>query len=104
METAKIFSFEKDLNYAADSIVSKTIIKKPSGNVSLFSFDAGQGLEEHTAPFEAFIQIIEGNPEISIDKTVYKLQEGECIVLPANIPHSVKATGKFKMMLVMLKN
>ena len=91
------------VKYASGSVVSKTIEKKDSGNITLFAFDQGQGLSEHSAPFNAMVNVIDGKAEITIDKKPYILEKGESIVMPANIPHALKAVEKFKMLLVMVK-
>lgn len=91
------------IEYSDASIVSKTIIKKSGGNVTLFAFDKGQELSEHTAPFEAMIQVVDGQAEISVNRVASLVVAGEIIMLPANIPHAVKAIERFKMMLVMVK-
>ena len=101
---AEAFNFNHEVDYANGSIVSKLILKKTSGNVTLFSFDKGQSLSEHTAPFDALIQVIEGNAEILIDQKPFFLKTGESIIMPANIPHAVKAPEKFKMILIMIKS
>jgi quercetin dioxygenase-like cupin family protein len=98
-----IFDLAKSVDYSDGSVVSKTITKKTTGNLSLFAFDKGQGLSEHSAPFDAIIQILDGNAEISIDKKPYNLTKGDFIIMPANIPHSVFAHEKFKMLLTMIK-
>lgn len=98
-----IFDLSKSVEYSDGSVVSKTITKKTTGNLSLFAFDKGQGLSEHSAPFDAIIQILDGNAEISIDRKPYKLITGQFIIMPANIPHSVFAHEKFKMLLTMIK-
>jgi quercetin dioxygenase-like cupin family protein len=103
MEHSKILSFTKDIEYANDGIVSKRILEKTTGNVSLFAFDKGQRLSEHSAPFDAMLQVLEGQAEITIDKVPYKLQAGETIIMPANIPHAVLALEQFKMLLTMIK-
>ncbi|MDD4183681.1 MAG: cupin domain-containing protein [Candidatus Omnitrophica bacterium] len=90
--------------YGKDAVVSSTISKKQAGTVTLFSFDRGQGLSEHTASFDALIYIIEGCARIYIAKKPYKVSKGEMIILPANKPHALKAVSKFKMMLVMIKS
>lgn len=89
--------------YASGSVVSRTLIDRKIGTITLFSFDAGQGLSEHTVPFDAFIQIFDGVADVTIDGTVQRVSSGEFIIMPANIPHSLKAVEKFKMMLVMLR-
>jgi len=94
----------KDLiDFQEGSVVSRQLIKKDTGNVTLFAFDQGEGLSEHTAPFEALVLVIDGKAEIIIDKLSFSVNEGEMIILPANIPHAVKANEKFKMVLVMIK-
>lgn len=91
------------LSYQSGSVVSRTLIDRKIGTITLFSFDAGQGLSEHTVPFDAFVQIIDGAAEVTIDGKVQKVASGEFIIMPANIPHSLKAVEKFKMMLVMIR-
>ena len=97
------FSFTSSVNYSVDGIVSKRIIQKPSGNISLFAFDKGQELSEHSAPFDALLQVLEGESEVHIAGKSFFLKGGESIILPANIPHAVKATTPFKMLLTMIK-
>jgi quercetin dioxygenase-like cupin family protein len=89
--------------YQSGSIVSREILKKETGTVTVFAFDAGQGLSEHTAPFDALACILDGNALITIAGKEYALSKGEMIIMPGGKPHSLKAKGKFKMMLVMLK-
>ena len=101
---AEKMNFKTDLGYSDGSIISKMIIKKEVGNVTLFSFDEGQSLSEHTAPFDALVQIIEGKAEIHINKVPFELNEDESIVMPADIPHAVVALGRFKMLLTMIKS
>ena len=90
--------------YQPGSVVSRTLIDRGSGTLTLFAFDAGQGLSEHTAPFDAFVHILDGEAEIAISGTSFPLKEGEVVIMPANEPHSVKAVTKFKMMLVMIRS
>ncbi len=90
--------------YQDGSIVSKEIIKKATGTVTIFAFDQGQGLSEHTAPFDALVQIVDGEAEIVIAGESHHLKEGEIIVMPAGKPHALKALEKFKMVLVMIKS
>lgn len=97
------FNLSGAVDYASGSVVSKTIEKKDSGNITLFAFDKDQGLSEHSAPFNAMVNIIDGKAEITIDKKPYILEKGESIIMPANIPHALKAIEKFKMLLVMIK-
>lgn len=100
---SEVFDFAKKVQYSGDGIVSKKIIQRPVGNVTLFAFDQGQELSEHSAPFDALIQVLEGNAQIIIDKKPYDVSEGSSIIMPANIPHAVKAPVKFKMLLTMVK-
>ncbi|MCK9614902.1 MAG: cupin domain-containing protein [Candidatus Omnitrophica bacterium] len=100
----KVLNTANSIAYEKNSIVSNTIVKKKSGTITLFSFDCGQGLSEHTAPFDALIYIIEGRARIYIAKKPYKVSKDKMIILPANKPHAVKAITKFKMMLVMIKS
>ena len=88
----------------AGAVVSRTLIRRPSGNVTLFAFDEGEGLAEHTTPHEALIQGLAGEAEIVIGREVHRLEVGEAIHLPASVPHAVRALSPFKMILVMLKN
>jgi len=91
------------IDYQEGSVVSKELIKKDKGTVTLFAFDKGQGLSEHTAPFDAFVYIIDGKAEIVIDGKANSVVAGESIIMPANKPHSLKAVERFKMLLVMIK-
>ena len=91
------------LDYQAGSVVSKEIIKKEKGSVTLFAFDKGQGLSEHTAPFDAFVYILDGKAGINIAGKSHSLKAGQTIIMPANKPHSLKALDRFKMLLVMIK-
>ena len=100
---SKVFNFAKKVEYSNDGIVSKKIIQKPTGNVTLFAFDKGQELSEHSAPFDALIQVLEGTTQIIIDKKPYDVPKGESIIMPANIPHTIKAISQFKMLLTMIK-
>lgn len=101
---SEIFGLKNSVEYAAGAVVSKTILKKSTGNITLFAFDEGQELSEHTAPFDAVVYVMDGKVEIAIDKKPFILNQGETIIMPANIPHAVKAVEKFKMMLVMIKS
>jgi quercetin dioxygenase-like cupin family protein len=97
--------YVKDLiNYQEGSVVSREIIRKSTGTVTLFAFDKGQGLSEHTAPFDALVQILDGEAEITISGKPYYLETGQMIILPANETHSLKALSKFKMLLVMIRS
>ena len=98
-----IINFKKDIVYASNSVVSKRVLEQKTGNITLFAFDKGQKLSEHSAPFDAMVQVVEGQVEITIDKKPYILKEGETIIMPANIPHALLAVEKFKMLLTMIK-
>jgi quercetin dioxygenase-like cupin family protein len=91
------------IDYQDGSVVSKELIKKEKGSVTLFAFDQGQGLSEHTAPFDALVYIFDGKAEITIAGKQHNLKIGETIMMPANKPHSLKAIDRFKMLLVMIK-
>jgi len=91
------------LAYQDSSIVSRVLLKNPGGTVTLFAFDQGEGLSEHTAPFEALVFVIDGDAEVEIAGTAYNVGTGETITLPANIPHAVKAATRFKMLLTMIR-
>jgi len=92
------------IEYQKDAIVSKTIIEKKTGTVTLFSFDQGQGLSEHTSPFDALVQVLEGAAEIRISGKPFTLKKGEMIIMPANEPHALKAVEQFKMLLTMIRS
>ena len=92
------------IDYQKDSVVSRTLIKKKTGNVTLFAFDQGQALSEHTAPFDAMAYILDGEAEITISGKAFHLKSGEMIIMPANEPHALKAVNKYKMLLIMVKS
>ncbi len=92
------------IEYMANSVVIKTIIKKSSGNISIMSFDSGEGLTEKTSPFDTFAQIIEGKAEIVIDKISKLLKSGQGIIIPAHTLNYIKPNGQFKMILTIIKN
>ncbi|HOK05262.1 MAG TPA: cupin domain-containing protein [Victivallales bacterium] len=100
----KIKNLRELVEYPVNGIISKDIIDNDNGSITIFAFDKGQKLSEHTAPFDAFVNILEGEAEISIDGNKNILIEGDAIIMPANIPHSVKAIEKFKMLLTMISN
>lgn len=91
------------LNYQKGTIVSRTIIGKKKGTVTLFAFDKGQGLSEHTAPFDALVYIVSGKAEISISGKPIRAGKGEMVIMPANKPHALKAVERFKMLLIMIR-
>jgi quercetin dioxygenase-like cupin family protein len=92
------------VDYQAGSVVSRTIIDKPAGTLTLFAFDAGQGLSEHTAPFDALVYLLDGKAEVTISGKSLQLKQGEMVIMPANQPHALKALRRFKMLLVMIKS
>ena len=92
------------LEYASDSVVSKTILDQPAGTITLFAFDKGQKLSEHTAPFDALVYIVAGKADITISGKLYQPQTGELVIMPANQPHALSATERFKMLLVMIRS
>ncbi len=92
------------LDYQNGAVVSRTIVGKKTGTITLFSFDEGQGLSEHTAPFDALVYILDGEAEVTISGKSLQLKKGEVIVMPANEPHALRATKRFKMMLVMIRS
>src|SRR5210317_1245457 len=96
-EKGIIFSYNKSITYAEKAVVSKQILKKETGNMSLFAFDKDEGLSEHTTPFDALVFIVDGKADIKIDGVSNILEEGESIIMPANIPHALIAVEKFKM-------
>lgn len=103
METGILFKLVTDIAYSKDAVVSKTIIKKTTGTVTLFAFDAGQGLSPHVAPFDALVQILDGECSFSIEETKHQMGPGDCIILPADKTHAVEALKPFKMLLTMIK-
>jgi quercetin dioxygenase-like cupin family protein len=92
------------IEYQEASVVSRTLIDKKAGTVTLFAFDEKQGLSEHTAPYDALVEIIDGEAEVTISGKTHHLKAGEMIIMPANQPHSLKATAKFKMLLTMIRS
>jgi quercetin dioxygenase-like cupin family protein len=100
---SKAFDVSALLDYQNNAIVSREIIKKDAGTVTLFAFDKGQGLSEHTAPFDALVYIVDGAAEVVISGKSHKLKTGEMIIVPAHKPHALKAITTFKMLLVMVK-
>lgn len=99
-----IMDFTAKVEYSTEGIVSKRVLQKEKGNVSLFAFDKDQQLSEHSAPFDALIQVLDGKAEITINGKPFELVNGQSIIMPANIPHAVYATEKFKMLLTMIKS
>ncbi len=90
--------------YQAGSVVSRIIVKKTTGNVTVFAFDQGQGLSEHTTPFDALVHVLDGAAEITVGGALYDLRAGGMILMPANVPHALKANERFKMALTMIRS
>jgi len=101
---AQVFKLIDLVSYQEGSVVSRTLIDKKTGTLTLFAFAEGQGLSEHTAPFDALVYLLDGEAEITISGRAFNLREGEMIIMPANEPHALKAIKKFKMMLVMIRS
>jgi quercetin dioxygenase-like cupin family protein len=101
---AQVANTAEFVNYQDGAVVSREIVKKATGTVTLFAFDAGAGLSEHTAPFDAMVQVLEGEAEITVDGQSHRVLCGEMILLPAGQPHAVKAVSRFKMMLTMIRS
>ncbi len=101
---ADALSLAGAIDYQQDAVVSKTVLAKKSGTLTLFAFDKGQGLSEHSAPYDAFVYIFDGEAEITIGGREHIVKNGEMIVLPAQIPHALKASSRYKMMLIMIKS
>jgi quercetin dioxygenase-like cupin family protein len=91
------------VNYQAGSVVSRTIVKKPMGTVTLFAFDQGEGLSEHTAAFDALVHVLDGEAEIVISGKAMRVKAGEAVLMPAQQPHALKAITRFKMVLTMIR-
>lgn len=101
---SKALDMAKLVDYQDGAVVSRTVIKKPTGTVTVFAFDKGQGLSTHSAPFDALVHILDGEALITISDKPNRVKAGEIIILPANKPHGLKAVKPFKMMLVMVKS
>lgn len=100
----KVANMAGMVDYQAGSVVSRTVIDKTAGTLTLFAFDAGQGLSEHTAPFDALVYLLDGAAEVTISGKPLRLEPGEMVVMPAGRPHALKALRRFKMLLVMIKS
>jgi quercetin dioxygenase-like cupin family protein len=104
LPAAQITRLNELVGYQQGAVVSRTLLKQPSGTVTAFAFDAGQGLTEHTAKFDALVQILEGKAEITISNQPFELGSGDAILLPANAPHALTALTPFKMLLTMIRS
>lgn len=103
LEPARVYDLAKLLDYVTGSIVSRTLVKSQAGTVTLFSFDAGHGLSEHSAPYDALVQVLDGETELTIGGKPVVMKKGETVVMPANVPHAVHSSGRSKMLLTMIK-
>jgi quercetin dioxygenase-like cupin family protein len=99
----EIMKTQEMVEYQKGAVVSRTLINKPAGTVTLFSFDKGEGLSEHTAPYDALVQVLDGKAEVIIGGEPHVLEKGEMVIMPANVAHALRAVDQFKMMLVMVK-
>ena len=104
MEQSQVVKVVELAAYQTGSVVSRQIVGKPTGTVTLFAFDEGQGLSEHTAPFDALASVVDGEAEITIAGQPFEVKQGEMILMPANQPHALKAVKRFKMMLIMIRD
>jgi quercetin dioxygenase-like cupin family protein len=102
--TAEATNLADLIQYQTGSVVSRTLIDKPAGTITLFAFDKDQGLSEHTAPYDALVHIIEGEAEVTISGNPLRLKQGEVTIMPANEPHALTAATKFKMLLTMIRS
>ncbi len=101
----KALNLKKMVDYSTGAVVSRTLLKKETGNITLFSFDKGQGLSEHTSPFDAVVEVVEGEGSFIIAGETKKVKAGELIIMPANVPHDVQAAeAPFKMLLIMIRS
>lgn len=100
---ARAFELAGQVDYVAGSVVSRTLAKRPAGTITLFAFDRGQGLSEHSAPYDAFVQVVDGVGTLRIDGNEVVARAGQVVVMPANVPHAVQANERFKMLLVMIR-
>ena len=100
----KVFNTKAFVEYQKAAVVSREVVNRKTGTVTVFSFDKGEGLSEHTAPFDALVCVLDGKVSITIARRAFVLMQGEFIVLPAGKPHALKALTKFKMMLIMIKS
>ncbi len=102
-EKGTIFQVQETIDYAEGGVVSKELVHSAAGSITLFSFDAGQGLSEHTAPFDAYIEVIDGEMELTVSGVKYVIRAGSSFVIPAGAAHSVNAAQRFKMLITMIR-
>ena len=104
LQARQVFDLEKLVEYGEGAVVSRTLVESNAGTVTLFAFDKDQGLSEHTAPFDALVQVVEGEGEFTIGGETNQVGKGQLILMPANIPHTLKANKRFKMILTMIRS
>lgn len=104
MPEAEVVRLGELVNFQGGAVVSRTLLKRPAGTVTLFAFDEAQGLSEHTAPFDALLQVLEGSAEITVSGKPLQATTGDVILLPANQPHAVRANTRFKILLTMIRS
>jgi len=104
LKPAEALNLADQVEYAEGSVVSRTILQKQVGTLTLFAFDKGQGLSEHSAPFDALVQILDGEAEITIGGKPIRTKAGQTVLMPANVPHELQAVGRFKMLLTMIRS
>ena len=104
IKAAEVQRLEEMVSYQEGSVVSREIVRTPTGTVTIFAFDEGQGLSEHTAPFDALVYILDGEAEVTISGVAHHLEVGEMVILPVNQPHALQAKKRFKMLLTMIKS
>ena len=103
MSNTNVENLRDSLEYQKGAVVSRAIIKKKSGNVTLFAFDEGEELSEHTTPYDALVQILDGTATITIGGVAHDVGTGEAVLMPADVPHALRATSRFKMLLTMIR-
>jgi quercetin dioxygenase-like cupin family protein len=103
IEKGEKFTVAESVAYSTQAVISRQVLKNEKGNITLFAFDKGEGLSEHTAPFDALVLLLDGKAGVTIGGKLNILQAGESIIMPANIPHALNAVERFKMMLVMIR-
>jgi quercetin dioxygenase-like cupin family protein len=102
--TGKVMDVAGSVNYQEGSVVSKTLVNKKTGTVTLFAFDKGQGLSEHTAPYDAMVQVVDGTADITVSGKAHRVSKGEMIIMPGGEPHALFAAEPFKMLLIMIRS
>ncbi len=103
METGTVVELSRLVDYQTGSVVSRTLVDRSTGTVTLFAFDAGQALSEHTAPFDALVHVLEGEVEVTLAGQAHRLGEGQAVIMPAHVPHALKALRPLKFLLTMIR-